>query len=603
MAGASFSICSIIILIIFALTFFSKEYIKTTETYIYKNLLILTLVGTILDVFSYALYKGGIDTGSVLYVLTAKTVFIYFVGWILLFLDYVYSISEKYIFKINSKLLNIVFIIISVLILVSPLNYEFTSTSLYPTGTSVALTYGTVAISLLLICVLIVENWKKIRHKKYIPVFLIVLMVMGATILQKLIPDLFLINFSLTIVVVTMYFTIENPDVRTIETLLRNKELVEQTINDKSNFLFKVSQEMKKPVKDILDNVKAYEKTKTKAEKEELIKQIEQDANNAYFIINDITDVSSMDFKKIKMQDTEYITKKLFVDIEAYVKNSLILAKKNDDINFNIKIHNSYPEKLCGDYIKLKQVLLSVVSNSIKYTENGFIDFEVDAVTRYDTCRMIFTIKDSGRGMSITEINNLLSSNEELNAEEFDKIDSLDLKMPIVIKIIKMLGGSISIRSEGDKGTIVVIVIDQKIGKSKSDIQIEYAKKYSTNLKNRKRVLIANDDVESLEKIERLLSKQDIDTVGTLVGRDVIDKIDSGDKYDLIILKDEMKPDSAYTVLKELNKNKKFNIPVIITITKDKEFIKDHFIKDGFTDCILEEKIEDEIKTICEKYI
>ena len=64
-----------------------------------------------------------------------------------------------------------------------------------------------------------------------------------------------------------------------------------------------------------------------------------------------------------------------------------------------------------------------------------------------------------------------------------------------------------------------------------------------------------------------------------------------------------MKPDSGYTILKELKKIKKFNIPVVITITKDKQFIKDHIINDGFTDCILEEKIDDEIKSICEKYI
>lgn len=603
MAGASFSICSIIILIIFAFNFFSKEYIKTTETYIYRNLLILTLVGTILDVFSFAIYKTGVDTSSILYVLTAKVVFIYFVGWILLFLQYVYSISEKYFIKINGTKLNIVFIIIALLILLSPLHYQFTANSLYPYGTSVTLTYGTVAISLLFICILIIENLKKIRHKKYIPVFLIVLMVITATVLQKLIPDLFLINFSLTIVVVTMYFTIENPDVRTIETLLRNKELVEQTVNDKSNFLFKVSQEMKKPVKDILDSIKEYDNAKNAAEKEEIIKQIEQDANNAYFIINDITDVSSMDFKKIKMQENTYITKKLFVDTEAYAKNSLSVAKKDKDIKFNIKIHNSYPDKLCGDYIKLKQILLSIISNSIKNTTEGFIDFEVDAVTRYDICRLIFTIRDSGKGMSITEINKLLSSNEEVKAEEFDKIDSLDLNMPVVIKIIKMLGGSISIRSEGDKGLIVVVVIDQKIGKSNSDIRIEGAKKYSSNIKTKRRVLIADDSNEELEKLGRLFSKYELDTVQTLVGHDVIDKINSGDEYDLIVLKDEMKPDTAFAILKKLKEMKQFSIPVVIMITKDKEFIKDHFMEDGFADCMIEERIEDEVKRICEKYI
>jgi light-regulated signal transduction histidine kinase (bacteriophytochrome) len=145
-----------------------------------------------------------------------------------------------------------------------------------------------------------------------------------------------------------MFHTIENPDMQMIDTLLRNKELVEQTVNDKSNFLFKVSQEMKVPVKDIMENVKAFKNAKNMAERNHIIDLIEQDANNAYFIINDITNISSIDFKKLKMQDTEYITKKLFIDIEANTKNKLSVEGKDKDINFSLKTFNSYPEKLYG---------------------------------------------------------------------------------------------------------------------------------------------------------------------------------------------------------------------------------------------------------------
>ena len=166
-----------------------------------------------------------------------------------------------------------------------------------------------------------------------------------------------------------------------------------------------------------------------------------------------------------------------------------------------------------------------------------------------------------------------------------------------------MLGGSISIKSEGDKGTIVVVVIDQKVGKTKTRIESKETKQYSTTVKSKKRVLIANDVAEDLEKYGRLFSKYGLDSVLTLVGTEVIDKIKSGDQYDLIVLKDEMKPDSGYTILKEIEKIKKFNTPVIITIKKDKEFIKEHFIEDGFKDCILEEDIEEEVKRVCEKYI
>ncbi len=600
------NIYAFLLIVSTCIIFFRKKRSKQFEDETYKNFLIVNVFISLSGLVLGLAVTPSLHYSLTFIVILNKLYLICLLLWISILTYYFFHVSRKGIINESkvSKVFNTLELVSIALILVLPISVEISDSGAVAEGPAILFTYTMFAIGFITQIVCVLSNRKNLKNKKYIPLYLFI--VLGSLVVLVIIlnPSLnYIINPVFVFIAFIMFHTIENPDMQMIDTLLRNKELVEETVNDKSNFLFKVSQEMKKPVKDILDNTKAYYDAKNKTEREQIIKQIEQDANNAYFIINDITDVSSMDFKKIKMQDNEYITKKIFVDTEAYVKNSLAIAKKEDDIKFSIKVHNSYPEKLCGDYIKLKQVLLSIISNSIKYTDEGFIDFEVDTVTRYDTCRMIFTIKDSGKGMDIAKINKLLSSNEELSAEEFEKIDSLDLKLPIVIKIIKMLGGSISIRSEGEKGTIVVIVIDQKIGKTKSDVQIENAKKYGKSLKNKKRVLIADDNNETLEKLGRLISKSDVDTVGTLVGQDVIDKINSGDQYNLIILKDEMKPDSAFTIMKELKKIKKFNTPIIITINKDKEFIKDHFIEDGFTDCILEEKIEDEVKRITEKYI
>ncbi len=85
--------------------------------------------------------------------------------------------------------------------------------------------------------------------------------------------------------------------------------------------------------------------------------------------------------------------------------------------------------------------------------------------------------------MSISQINELLSSNAELDLSEFDKMDSLELELPKIIKIIKALGGSfISIRSEKDNGTIFVVVIDQRIAESTEDIAIQSDKEYQSML-------------------------------------------------------------------------------------------------------------------------
>ena len=421
-------------------------------------------------------------------------------------------------------------------------------------GVPIILSYIIVAINIGFSMILSIRNFNK-HDKRYYTIFLITMMMVILFILSVLFRGLIIYDLVLALLCYIMYFTLENPDLQMINMLVRNKELVEESVNDKSNFLFKLSQEMRIPLKSIISNIKLYRNARNMNERNKII---------------DITSISSADVKKIKMQDNKYRAEKLFKDIEVNVKNKLSIENKTNDIEFNFKVLNSYPEYLCGDNIKLKQVLLSIISNSIKYTENGFIDTEIDIVSRYDVCRLIFTIKDSGCGMSLSKVNELLSSNVDIDTVDFQKDDNLELNIPMVIKIIKLLGGSISIKSEEGKGTVVVIVIDQKIDGTISEEYLEKAKKYNSIAKKKKRVIIA-DDTENLDKMERLVSKYDVEMHTTLVGKDVIDKIKSGDNYDLIILRDEMSPDNAYTILKELKEIKMFNIPVIIGISKGKD--------------------------------
>ena len=600
------NIYAFLLIISTTIIFFSKQRLREFEDETYKYFLITNIFMSLSGLVLGLVVSPEFNFNDLVIVLLNKLYLVCLLVWITILTFYYLYITLKDKININKyrKVFTIVALISVFLIAVLPLNVDVTDKGAVATGASIMFTYTMFGIGFLLQIICVLCNYKNFRNKKYIPLYLLIFL--GAIVLISMMinPSLnYLINPVFIFIAFIMYHTIENPDMQMIETLLRNRELVEQTVNDKSNFLFKVSQEMKKPVKNIIENSKLYKKCDNDKDREHLVELIERDANNAYFIINDITSVSSVDFKKIKIKDNYYLTEKLFKDIKFNVNNKLSIMNKSDVINFSFKTYNSYPEKLNGDYIKLKQVLLSIIYNSIKYTEKGFVDVEIDTITRYDVCRMVFTIKDSGCGMSISKVNQLLSSNADASIENFDDNDTLELEIPLVIKIIKMLGGSISITSEENKGTIVVIVIDQKIVSDKNISSIKDAKKYSKNFKSKKRFLVADDNTLYLEKIERLLSKYNVDVVTTLVGRDVLDKINSGDNYDLIILKDDMQPDSAYSILKSLKENKKFNTSVVIAIEKDREFIKDHFIKDGFSDCIILENIENEIERVCSKYI
>ena len=583
--------------------YFSKERADNDENRIYKGVLISNILSLIFHLLCYVVVYFQSSIPSFLVNFVFKTFLVFFILFANLLLTYGMTILSPKNKKVMIAIM-VSFALEVIMIYGLPIYlYQDVSAGVYYTyGASVTYVYAISALISNILIFIMIAGRKRKFGKKILPLCLFIVFGLIIMIIQMVYPQITLSDSVEAVLCCLMYFTIENPDVQTINTLLRNQELVEQTVNDKSNFLFKVSQEIKKPIGNIKSSIEQYQIAKTAKDKDEIVYSISQDADRAYFILNDILNISSEDFKKFKIQNMPYATKKLLLDIKVNTQNQLKVLNKDNDIKLNFNVNSSYPEKLSGDHLKIKQIILSFISNSLKYTEKGFIDVTLDVVTRYDICRLIFTIKDSGIGMDIDEINKLLSSNEELDISNFDKIDSLNLEIPILIKIIKVLGGSVSIKSDKNKGTEVVVVLDQYIVKSKDTKIASSAKNYETNAKQNKRVLIA-DDSELLDKFDRLFSMHNCETICTISGKDVIDKIMSGDKYDLIVLKDEMKPDSAFAVLKELKKIKKFNIPVIVTIDKDKEFIKEHFINDGFADCILEYKIEDEVKRICTKYI
>ena len=600
---------SLIFILFLMIIFYSKKRVDLVENKVFEIILITSFISAVFDTIVHVIsalysYEVLITDHYFLVDIINKIVATAFVLIFTSLLCYVLLISYRKL-RENPKPLWILITVVSVIFFIIINFFHVTVTeadfSRNTTGFPIIFAYAIVAIDLLLALILSIKNFKK-NDKRYYTIFLIATMMVVLYMLSVLFRGLIIYDLILALLCYIMYFTLENPDMQMINLLVRNKELTEQTVNDKSNFLFKISQEMKRPVQNIAKNLKQYNDDFTKEETKYLLSKIESEANSAIFLVNDIINISSMDVKKFKVSDNKYRTEKLFLDIKSNITNQISISKKTNKIKFNLNVNNNYPEYLCGDYIKLKQVILSIVNNSIKYTKEGFIDIDIDIITRYDACRMIFNIKDSGCGMPIYKVNELLSTNEELTKEEFNKIDSLDLKIPVVIKILKILGGSINIKSEEGKGTTVVVVIDQLIDFDETKETLESVKKYSHNTEKKFRVLVA-DDGPDLDKLERMLSKNNLDVITTLIGKDVIDKIENGDKYDLIILKDNLKPDTAYSILKKLQENKKFKTPVIVTIDKSQEFIKDHFIKDGFSDVITRENIDNDLQKVISKYI
>ena len=265
-------------------------------------------------------------------------------------------------------------------------------------------------------------------------------------VIQKMNPGLLLLTFGEAFIIFLMYFTIENPDVKQINEMVRNNEIVEQTYIDKSNFLFEMTGEVREPLNnirklcDIIQNEKDEDVIKSN------VKYINNSIRQLDFIVNNVLNVSSLDVQKVKFLNNRYNLKMIYDDLVKRIEPSV-----NSNVEFRSSIPNKVPY-LYGDNIKVKQVLYSILMNAVKKTEKGFIEFNINTIEKYDVCRDIFTISDSGVGIGIDKINEILSVTGELNKDDIVNLEKSEFNIELCQKIIKSLGGNLLIKSKLDKG-------------------------------------------------------------------------------------------------------------------------------------------------------
>lgn len=586
---------SIFLLIILNFVFFTKKRLRSDETKTYSILIILSTLNIIFNTIGISLgYFDGVS--DFLYALNHFDLPLYF-WWssmMYVYLLYVYmntSQKRKSYFKIK-KIILILNIFITILTIFLPFEIVITKKAGYAIGPCVNLVYLVSGIYLVLSFITSILLIIKKQFRKIIPLFSLIILGMIAAIIQKNVPSLIIIPSVAVLVEFIMYFTIENPDLKMVNELLRNKELVEKGMEDKSRFLFEVTGDIKKPTKNILLLSNNYNKF-NEEEKEKALKIIKSNANSILFKLNKVLDISSLDASKIKVFNNEYDVYILFKSIQEITDNLI----KSKNINLKFYVDKNIPTKLYGDEVRLKQIIMSVLYNSVQNTTKGFISVDVSAIVRYDVARLIIKIEDSGCGMSIDKINTILDDNRDLTKEEINKLDKLDMDLVATIKSVKLLGGSFNVRSEENKGSTFTIVIDQRCNTKQETELMKSAMKYSSDVFGKKRILIVDDDKEELFKISNILSKYNVDINTTLSGKDCILRVQAGEIYNLIIIDDELKNESALGTLEELTKIKNFNSKVIVLLSKDKEHLKKYYITDGFADVILKENLTDDIDT------
>ena len=595
-------ICAFIYCILLIVVYFNKKRYNSFENKVYSSLIITNFIGLIIDI-TLGIVSSKYYEHQALTVVLTKFYLIYFVSWISLFTFYIMAISNSgnngnslsnFKRKRRNKILLITFLVVMVVIYMLPVRFSITDKGIHSYGDGTTLAYIVSGMAILVCIVTFLKNIKLKSVKKYSPVLIFMFLGTIVTLVQLTNPTLILIPAMETFITFLMYFTIENPDVKMIEEYHKAKEISDNANEDKTMFLYNMTNDIRLITKDINYNTDAAidEISNKKVDKNlvnDYLRAIKENTARFTTMTNEILDVDSIDSASIKVYDDKYNIKLLLKRLVTEYTDKC--NKKN--ISFRNNIASDLPEYLYGDNLGLKNVLTSILDNSLKYTKEGYIELTVNVVVKGEVARLIITIEDSGIGISPDKLESIFYKNKE-------EIDGSNLKNNLYTarKLITLMGGTIIPSSNYNNGTTMKIVLDQKIAETSNDKYVKYETAY-----DKKKVLLVDDNISTEKIINKLIKDTNIELDYVSLGKEALDKIRNKEKYDLILLDEVMDPLDGMTVMKKFKDIRNFKTTVIL-LTRNNEYeYNEEYLKYGFSGYLLKPINKDKLFEIIDKYL
>jgi len=387
------------------------------------------------------------------------------------------------------------------------------------------------------------------------------------------------------------------------------KRQAESASEAKAKFLANMSHEIRTPINAVLGMDAMILRECKDIQIKEYALDIQNAGQNLLALINDILDLSKIESGKMEILPTEYDISSMIHDIVNMV--SMKIQEKN--LKLDVAVDNTLPSRLYGDEIRIRQVLINILNNAVKYTNEGTVRLRVNGKIKEDKVILDFAVEDTGIGIKEEDLSRLFAEFERIEEQRNRNVEGTGLGMSITVQLLRMMGSELKVESiygEGSKFSFMLeqsIINKEPIGNLEDRIRQQTAEyTYKTSFTAPKaQVLMVDDNVVNRKVFVNLLKMTKVQVDVAESGRECLEKVFTK-HYDLIFL-DHMMPEmDGIETLHRMREKAEYpcrNTPVVMLTANAINGAKEMYLTEGFDDFLSKPIIPDKLEKMLQKLL